>query len=141
MNGRALTFPIHTGEIDGLPVRFFKGPVAGPELPWHALEDLYRTMRLPRPVRRQLLERTRAFPDGEARTVASADGLATIAPNYMAQGIIGAAVEVHGVRADFEHLYIPEAIAALKVLTSDMPVMASIQYAVEAFRNSARPRR
>ena len=43
----ALVAPIHTGRLNGQPVRFFKGPSGGPELPWHAVEDLYRALGLP----------------------------------------------------------------------------------------------
>ena len=58
-----LTAPHATLEIDGVPVRFFRSPEAGPHLPWHALDDLYRAMRFARPLRKKSES---AAPSGRA---------------------------------------------------------------------------
>jgi hypothetical protein len=85
----AFVSPIHTGRLNGQPVRFFKGPTGGPELPWHAVDDLYRALGLPRAVRRQLLRMTQETWRQELRTVATTDGVVTIAPHDVAQACSG----------------------------------------------------
>ena len=54
----AVVTPLHVGTVGGVPVRFFRGPSGQPELPWHAVDDLYRALGLPRAKRRFLLQAT-----------------------------------------------------------------------------------
>ena len=61
----ATVVPIASPEIDGVPVRFFKSPAPQLEMPWHAPDDLNRAMKFPRALRREMLQRARAFPDGD----------------------------------------------------------------------------
>lgn len=79
---------LHTGTVGGKPLRFFAPPVLKPDLPWHALEDLYRCLDLPRPVRREMMSKTvkRWAPD--LRTVRVGREAVMIAPHFMAQGLI-----------------------------------------------------
>src|SRR3712207_3966318 len=105
----AAVAPTHTGRLNGQPARFFTGPSGGPELPWHAVEDLYQALGLPRSVRRQLLRMMQETWGQELRTVATRDGVGTIAPHFVAQGLLGAAAELMGSRAkagaDLESAY------------------------------------
>lgn len=93
---KPLAHPIHTGTVNGSPVRFFRGPDARPDMPWHALGDLTRALELPRALRRHLLQMTQRAWAGTLRTVATAEGVTILAPHFVAQGLIGAAVEAHG---------------------------------------------
>ena len=128
-----LISPIHTATINGHPLRFFKGPAAGPDLPWHAMDDLYRAMALSLALRRHMLQMTQRRWGGDLRTVATADGPVVIAPHFVAQGMIGAAVETMGVPASFEGEYTRAGVEAMKKLTGDLPPQTKVAFAVAAF--------
>ncbi|WP_447694338.1 hypothetical protein [Methylobacterium sp. A52T] len=46
--------PIHIATINGVSVHFFRGPSAGPDMPWHAHEELLAALALPSDLRRAL---------------------------------------------------------------------------------------
>jgi hypothetical protein len=85
--------PLHMGTVNSQPLRFFRTPLEDgrPDLPWHAVEDLHRCLSLNRNARKYFLHRLREWK--EPRTVATADGLVTVAPHFVAQGTIDAMVE------------------------------------------------
>jgi hypothetical protein len=99
--------PLHVATIGGHPLRFFCTPIddGRPDLPWHAVDDLHRCLGLNRAARKLFLSKLRTFWK-EPRTVATADGLVTVAPHFMAQGTIDAVVEEGmapaGVRAEYD---------------------------------------
>src|SRR3712207_2740148 len=133
---KALVTPIFTGAINGRLVRFFRGPSGRPELPWHAVEDLYLAAGLPRDVRRQLLRLTQGSWSRELRTVATPDSVVTIAPRHVAQGLLAAFVETGRTPATLEAEYAQAGAAAPKALAGDLPAMAGVQFALAAFRNT-----
>lgn len=124
--------PIHTGPVGESTVRFFKAPGDVPALPWHAVDDLFRSIDLSRHHRRHLLQ---TAPRADVRTLATPDGLVVIGSHPMAQGFIQAAVEC-GAPREVELNYQREAAAALKKLAGDRPLIESVRFAVEAFRNT-----
>ena len=128
--------PIASPLINGVPVRFFRAPLNVPHLPWHALDDLYRAMKFPRDLRKRMLEHSRGFAGGDFKTVATSDGPVVIGSHPMAQGLIGAAIEAHGVLADFERLYAKGAVEAMKSLTGDLSPMDSFHFTIAAARNT-----
>jgi len=132
----AVVTPLHVGRAGGVPVRFFKGPSGQPELPWHAVDDLYRALGLPQAKRRFLLQVTQAQWSEDLRTVATAEGLVTIAPHYVAQGMIDAAVEAMGAPAEVEREYVRAGKEALEKLVGDLPPLASFEFVMRAFRNT-----
>jgi hypothetical protein len=102
--------PLHIATVGGHPLRFFKTPLEDgrPDLPWHCVDDLHRCLGLNRDARRVFLRKLQSAEWGkDVRTVATADGLITVAPHYMAQGWIDAMVEDEmtpaSVRRDYDH--------------------------------------
>jgi hypothetical protein len=99
--------PLHVATVGGQPLRFFRTPIndGRPDLPWHAVEDLHRVLGLNRDARRFFLHKLREW--GGVQTVATADGVITIAPHFMAQGTVDAMVEEGmapaSVRAEYDH--------------------------------------
>ena len=136
MADRALVAPLHTGTVGGCPVRFFRGPSGRPEPSWHAIEDCIRPLGLSRSLRRELLRMTQRHWGAELRTVATADGPVVVAPHYVAQGLLGAAVEAMGAKASVETEYALAGAEALRKLGGDLPPMARVELALAAFRNS-----
>lgn len=131
-----LTSPLHVGVVNGRDVRFFKGPSNGPEMPWHSVEDLYQALGLPRSLRRELLRKTQEHWGKELRTVATANGPVVVAPHFVAQGLIGAAVVAMGGKPSLEIEYAKAGGEALKKLAGDLPMMAAVEFAVAAYRNT-----
>ena len=86
--------PLHTATISGQPLRFFQTPNDDglPDLPWHAVDDLQRCLGLNRSARKYFLH-TLYSKHKEVRTVATTDGIVTVAPHFMAQGTVDAMVE------------------------------------------------
>jgi hypothetical protein len=85
--------PIHIATMGEYQLRFFRRPIndGKPDFPWHSVDDLYSCLGLNREQRRVFLRKLKEF--GGTQTVATADGIVTIAPLYMAQGCIDAMVE------------------------------------------------
>lgn len=84
----SLVSPIYTTTLNGQRFRFFRAPTDRPELPWHAVDDLYRALGLSRDMRRDILRMTRERWGKELRTIATPDGPTVIAPHFVAQGMI-----------------------------------------------------
>jgi hypothetical protein len=129
--------PIHTAPLGKATLRFFRSPLAGPDLPWHVHDDLAACLGLPRDARRQFRQRLISGPfKADVRVVATPDGIATIAPHFAAQGLIGAAIEAGLASAAFEDRYTAAAIAAFKAMTGDLPPMAALEMAIAAAKTS-----
>jgi len=130
----SITTPIYTGTIGAASVRFFKAPTPLPNLPWHCHDDLLRALGLPRALRRHMQQMLQKHWGKDLKTVATSDGVVTIAPHFAAQGLLGAAVEVGG--PSFETEYAMQAAEALKALAGDLPPAASFEFCIEAARNT-----
>ena len=128
--------PLHVGTINSHPVRFFEAPLPVPQIPWHAVEDIQKAANLPRDLRRRMLRKTQEAWPGELRTVATADGLVTIGPHYVAQGFIGAAIEAGGASASLEMEYAKASAAAMTALGAGLPPQARFELAMTAARNT-----
>lgn len=131
-----LTVPVHTGSLNRKPLRFFKAPLAGPHLVWHAFDDLLACLKLPQSLQRDFRQKLRRDWSGDVRTVATSDGVVTIAPHWMAQGLIGSMIEVRQVRASLEMDYAKQAVEAWNALCGDLPPMAGVELMLAAFRNT-----
>jgi hypothetical protein len=110
--------PLHIAEINGERLRFFKTPLndGRPDLPWHAVDDLYRVMKLPRGLRRHFRERIRTV-----RTVATAEGLVTIGPHLLAQGAIDVMIAAKETSASVKNDYAMAAAEAMERLADVLP--------------------
>lgn len=133
-----LISPISTGTINGQPLRFFRSPrTAGPDMPWHAADDLYHCLALPRDVRRTLQQMVRRDFGADAVMVATPTGIVTLAPHYAAQGLIAAALQLGGIAdPSIEHQHVKAGAEAMKALTGDLPAIAAVEFAIAAFKNS-----
>lgn len=132
----AIISPLSTGTINGEPVRFYKAPGAEPELPWHAHDDLLRALKLSREKRRYLLRSCQAQCPGEMKTIATVDGLVTIAPHPLAQALLGAVAEVDAAFVSVEIEYRFAGVAAMKALGAGLPPAARFELAITAARNT-----
>jgi hypothetical protein len=99
----------------GRQLRFYRTPNndGRPDLPWHSVDDLQHCLGLSRDQRRYFLKAFRNGPFASSfETVATDDGLVTIAPHYVAQGFIdAAAAQMVG---NTTHLYDEYSIAGME---------------------------
>lgn len=131
--------PIHTATIGGKPFRFFRGPGAAPDMPWHAHDDLLAALALPRSLRRELRAKMLKNFGPQCRTV-EVDGEPTlIAPHYVAQGLISAAKEggkgITTMPDQVDREYVTGGMAAMKVLTAGLGQVEGFEFVMSAFRN------
>ena len=99
--------PIHTGTINGHPVRFFKTPMndGRPDFAWHSTDDLMKAANLTPEMQEYFLRSMKADHSGLYQTVATPDGLVTVAPHCAAQGFTQAMVAIGKVPASFPDEY------------------------------------
>lgn len=137
---RPLTPILHTATVAGRPVRFVASPLSGPDFPWHVAEDLFLALRFPRPVRREFQQRLQGKFSSEVRTVATATGIVTICPHYMAQGSIGAGEEIGCAPYEAAGDYARAGAAAMTALTKGLGLsgLDSVVYACDAFKRGQR---
>ena len=118
-----LVEPIYTATIRGERLRFFKTPNTDgrPDLPWHSVEDLAQCIGLNRQRRRFMLRAMREGDfKGAYRDVATAEGILTIAPHYVAQGTIAAMKQRLPDLDDVDGGYTQSAVEAMNKLTGDL---------------------
>ena len=126
--------PLHIGQVNGHQVRFYRDPSGHPALPWHSAEDIYLALGLPRHVRREFQRMTQRHWPGEVRTIGTADGIVTVAPHHVAQGVIGAAIEVGAVPAEIATEYAMAGAAALNKLVGDLPLASVMTFVANALQ-------
>ncbi len=99
--------PIYTGTINGHPVRFFKTPMndGKPDFAWHSTEDLMKAANLTADMIEYFMRSTKADHSNLYQTVATPNGLVTVAPHCVAQGFTQAMVAVGRVPASFPDQY------------------------------------
>ncbi|SDA25065.1 hypothetical protein SAMN02799622_03545 [Methylobacterium sp. UNC378MF] len=132
--------PIHAAEINSTLVRFFCGPATGPDMPWHAHEDLLAALALPRDLRRALKAALLKSWKEVCHTVEVDGEPVLIAPHFVAQGLIGMAQEIgKGVTTTpdiVDREYARAGVAAMNALTAHLPAAGDrFTWAMQAFHN------
>ncbi len=136
MTERALTTPVFTGELNGKPLRFFKAPRPGPHLVWHSWDDMLACFALPRDLRRHFKARLQQDYRTEIETVATSEGITTVAPHWMAQGLIGSMTDLGFASNGTDISYARESVKAWNVAVGDLPPGANFDLMVAAFQNT-----
>lgn len=131
-----LVKPVFTGTLNGHPLRFFKAPSDEPQLIWHSWDDLVASANLPRSLRRAFKTSLQDEYGTEIRTVATAEGITTIAPHFMAQGFIGSMIEMGYAPASTEMSYTIQSVDAWNALTASLPDQIGMDLFFKAYRNS-----
>jgi hypothetical protein len=102
--------PIHVATVNGNTLRFFAPPSNKPALPWFALGDLYACFHVPGQAAKAAQAHMRREWKHDVRAVLTSKGIVTIAPNFVAQGYLGAMEELgqlKGALDDYCHACIP----------------------------------
>lgn len=134
-----LVTPIHIGNLNGLPLRFFRAPFKEPHLPWHAPDDLHACLAFPPLLRKDFQQRLQSTEWAkDVRPVATTMGIVTIAPHWMAQGLLGSVIQLGLAQPSIELDYAVQAGDAINVLTGHLPDEAAFHLMCTAFRNTNR---
>lgn len=131
-----LVKPVYTGTLNGHPLRFFKAPSDEPQLIWHSWDDLVASANLPRSLRRQFKTSLQDEYGADIKTVATSEGITTIAPHFMAQGFIGSMIELGYAPPSTEMSYTIQSVDAWNALTANLPDRAGMDLFFAAYRNS-----
>ena len=131
----SLIAPLYLGTLNGKPLRFFKAPVQGTHLPWHVSDDLKLALDMPRSLRRAFQQQIRSSEWAkDVHTVATEAGIVTIAPHFMAQGIIGSKIDVGVATPATEIAYGKLLVEAWKLVTGDLPLQARMDLLMAALK-------
>ena len=72
---------IYAGTLNGGPLQFLQAPLHGPHLLWRAWGDFVACFGMPRDLRRPMHRSLKHDHGKDIHTVATADGIVTIAPH------------------------------------------------------------
>ena len=131
-----LVSPVYTGTLNGKQLRFFKAPTDEPHLVCHAWDDLVACASLPQDMREHFRQSLREDYRDAVRTVATAEGIVTIAPHWMAQGFIGSMIECKRMPPSAELAYTAQSVDAWNALTANLSDRQGMDLFIAAFRNT-----
>lgn len=145
---RKLIAPILIGDFYGHEVRYFASPTylatRQPDMPWHCVDDLWSAL-FPKgnTEAATFLKRKLRSDWHEVRTAATASGIVTIAPHFMAEGIFEAFLDMpDNVRSDvvrqLRGRYRNCCTQALKIMTANMDPVGKMLFALSAFDSRER---
>jgi hypothetical protein len=115
--------PLHIATLPsrGHRLRFFRSPLddGRPDFPWHAVNDLHRCLGLNGTARKYFLNamQKKKWP---MRTVATSEGLVTIAPHFVAHGTVDALISERRAPAAARNDYDLAGTEACKKLTAHL---------------------
>lgn len=134
------TEPIHVVEIDGMELRLFASPryqrSGQADLPWHSADDLRAILRLPDDLREAFQRKMKSDWD-EVRTIATDHGITTIAPHFMAEGMIDFLLRRESIMSDEDRVRIRGSYrrgitAATKAMVPHLSPMQRMLFALSA---------
>ena len=129
--------PLHVGRLHSNAIRFFRSPLEGPDTAWVVIDDLCRCLEFDVGLRQVFQRGVQADWSSSVRTVATADGVVTIGPHFMAQGLLEALAEVNPSADEVYQAYLREGLRALKVLTAGMTARDRMLYSLSALGRGA----
>ncbi|WP_331299202.1 hypothetical protein [Methylobacterium oryzae] len=133
-----LVSPIYIGTLNAKPLRFFKSPTDEPQLVWHAWDDLVACASLPRALNEKFQRSLRRDYPEAIRTVATAEGIVTIAPHWMAQDFINSMIETKRMPASADLAYTMQSVGAWNALTGNLPDRRGMELFFAAFQNTSK---
>lgn len=131
-----LVSPLSTAAVGLANLRYFRPPVPGVRTVWHSFQDMQACLALPRELRRQFIAKLRKEWSKDTRAVMTTSGPTTIAPHFMAQGLIHSMIEMGQVTPEIESAYCHGVVAATKIYHGEMGLsdLESVNYSLRAFR-------
>lgn len=125
-----------THNINGRPVRFFRPPVDEPDFPWFSYDDLMLAMGLGRQPRRLIARDLRNNWGDQITTAMCGGSITTVAPHFMAQGLLEALVSAGHADPSLLAEYQEAGAEALKELTGHLSPAELMPWVAEALRRN-----
>lgn len=146
---QGLVSPILEGELPGGRLRYFASPLyrahRQADMPWHSIDDLWPLVLGVDADEAFRIGKGRLRSDwSEPRTVATPGGVVTIAPHFMAEGLIEAAIDLAPPSrrewlTKLRGSYRRQCTEAMKLMTAHLPPMGKLVFALEAMERPAGP--
>lgn len=129
--------PLSVASVGLANLRYFRPPLPGERMVWHSVQDLHACMALPRGLRRDFKSKLRKEWARDTRAVMTDAGPTTLAPPWMAQGLIASMIESGFAKVRLEHAYVAGMVAATKVYHDEMGLteLEGVNNSLRAFRN------
>lgn len=127
---------IHETRVGKSTLRFFRSPLVGADFAWVSFDDLLMCLGFSREERRAFRKMLRGEWGKEVKTVATSEGICTIVPHFMVQGLCSAMIQEGKVSCDFEVAYSKAASDALRVITGHLSGNDLISYLAAAHRRA-----
>ena len=114
--------PVHTGTVNGLPIRFFETPLddGRPDYPWHSVDDLMTALQMGDVIREYFLRHLRTVSNATVKSIATNSGIIQVSPHYMAQGTIDAMLQIRFAQPQSRREYDIAGAKALSALTEHL---------------------
>lgn len=130
--------PLYNAEINGHRLRFFKNPDGTRDMPWHAFYDLLMLTNYSNREAKQMLAATRGGPfKAKVQTIATSEGPVVIGPHWMAQGMIGAMLDVGQITPEIEAAYVKASAHVIGLMVDHLPPSMRAEAAIRMARASA----
>ncbi|MBN9454286.1 MAG: hypothetical protein J0I42_20305 [Bosea sp.] len=132
-----IVHPLSAAAVGLANLRYFRPPLPGHRMVWHSWQDMQQCLALPRDLRREFIARLRKEWGKDTRAVMTEAGPTTIAPHFMAQGLIHSMQEFGRADAQLEHQYVLGLVAATKVYHRELGITdeaESVNYTLRPFR-------
>jgi hypothetical protein len=128
--------PLSTAAVGLANLRYFRPPLPGVRTVWHSWQDMQLCLSLPRALRREFQVQLRNEWGKDTRAVMTEAGPTTLAPHFMAQGLIHSMIEMGLAKPDIEHAYVHGLVVATKVYHDEMGLteVEGVNYSLRAFR-------
>lgn len=129
--------PLSSAAVGPANLRYFRPPLPGPRMVWHSWQDMQQCLALPRDLRREFVARLRKEWGQDVRTAMTETGPTTLAPHFMAQGLIHSMQEFGRADDQLEHQYALGLVAATKIYHRELGITdeaESVSYSLRAFR-------
>ena len=124
----SLREPIHAAAVDGGRLRFHRPPHDEPDFAWLVLDDLLDLLDLTPDGRQHLLRSIQTDWPGHLRTIATRDGVHTIMPHFMVQGLMEAWIAAGLAAEDLLDAYLKEGFRASRALTAGFTTRDRMAY-------------
>lgn len=114
-------------------IRFFAPPHDEPDFAWAALDDVMRMLSMPAGLRAEMLRSIQESWKDDLRTVATAEGIVSLAPHWMLQGLFDAWLQEGFSSEEVHDAYLSAGARSNKVLTMGMARGDRMAYMLAAF--------
>ena len=114
---RQIETALHDATTSYGRIRYHRPPHDEPDFAWVNLDDIMRMLKMPMGLRIEMLRAIQEDWKEDLKTIATSEGIVTICPHYMIQGLFDAWIQEGFAGNDILKTYLAEGMRASKKLT------------------------